>query len=112
MNPFVIIIIIIALSFGRDFVHPADNLNVDKNLITINDDKTRAELTELSRHIMKIFNSNKNLASVMGPSDLASFMTSFHHALIVVKRKNQIQVSLLSSLSSLIELVLLLCLHS
>lgn len=103
MNPFniIIIIIIIALGFDRDkFVHPADNLNVNKNLITINDDKTRAELTELSRHIMKIFNSNKNLASVMSPSDLASFMTSFHHALIVVKRKNQIQVSLSSSLSS------------
>ena len=107
MNSFIIIIIIIALSFDTNFVHPANNLKIDKNLITFNDDKARAELTELSRHVMKVFNSNKNLASVMGPSDLSSFMTSLHHALIVIKNQNQTQVSL-SSLSSLLDLVLLL----
>lgn len=81
---------------SKPFIQPADNRNSDNSLITISDDKVRDELTQLSRRIMKMFNTgnnNKKNSNIMSPSDFASFMTSFHHALIVLKKRHQIQVT-------------------
>ena len=72
-------------------MQPADNSG--KNIINVKDDLTRDHLIGLSQFIMKAFNSNKNVPNVMGPNDIANFMISFHHALIVLKKKYQIQVT-------------------